>query len=93
MLPGRKTRPGRLRGRHAFTMVEIAIVVAVVAILSALILPALDRAKQQSRASRCKDNSRHVGAAFAVYADNNNLSLIHISDPRDGLLSRMPSSA
>ncbi len=72
MLPGRKTRPVRLRGRHAFTMVEIAIVVAVVAILSALILPALDRAKQQSRASRCKDNSRHVGAAFAVYADNNN---------------------
>jgi type II secretory pathway pseudopilin PulG len=53
-------------------MVEIAIIVAVVAVLSALILPALDRAKQQSQASRCKDNSRHVGAAFAVYADNNN---------------------
>ncbi len=71
MLPGRKTRPVRLRSQHAFTMVEIAIVVAVVAVLSALILPALDRAKQQSRANRCVDNSRHVGAAFAVYADNN----------------------
>ncbi len=71
MLPGRKTRPVRLRSQHAFTMVEIAIVVAVVAILSALILPALDRAKQQSRADRCVDNSRLVGAAFAVFADNN----------------------
>ena len=50
-------------------MVEIAIIVAV---LSALILPALARAKQQSRASRCVDNSRLVGAAFACYADNNN---------------------
>ena len=72
MLPGRKTRPVRLYCQRAFTMVEIAIIVAVVAVLSALILPALDRAKQQSQASRCKDNSRHVGAAFAVYADNNN---------------------
>ena len=71
MLPGRRIQPVRLRGRHAFTMVEIAIVLSVVAVLSALILPALERAKQQSRANRCVDNSRHIGAAFALYADNN----------------------
>ena len=72
MLPGRKTRPVRLRCQRAFTMVEITIIVAVVAVLSVLIIPALAHAKQQSRARRCVDNSRHVGAAFAVYADNNN---------------------
>ena len=60
MLPGRRTQPVRLRFQCAFTMVEIAIIVAVVAVLSALILPALARAKQQSRASRCVNNS--VGA-------------------------------
>lgn len=52
-------------------MAEVAIALAVLALLAALILPALARAKQQSRANRCVDNSRHIGAAFAVYADNN----------------------
>ena len=82
MLPGRKIRPDRLRCRQAFTMVEIAIVVAVVAVISALILPALARVKQQSHASRCVDNSRHVGAAFAVYADNNDGEYVPFKESR-----------
>ena len=82
MLPGRKTRPDRLRCRHAFTMVEIAIVVAVIAVISALILPALARVKQQSHASRCVNNSRHVGAAFAVYADNNDGEYVPFKESR-----------
>jgi len=72
-------------------MVEIAIIVAVVAVLSALILPALARAKQQSRASRCVNNSRLVGAAFAVYADNNNDEYVPFkkseSAPEDALVT------
>ena len=72
MLPGRSTQRVRPCIHRAFTLAEVAIAMAVLALLAALILPALARAKQQSRASRCVDNTRHIGAAFAVYADNNN---------------------
>jgi prepilin-type N-terminal cleavage/methylation domain-containing protein/prepilin-type processing-associated H-X9-DG protein len=59
-----------LSGRVAFTLLELLVVVAVIAILAALILPALASARDASRRAACVGNLRQTGLAIHVYADD-----------------------
>src|SRR6266567_4401754 len=54
-----------------FTLIELLVVVVVVAILAALLLPALDKAREQGRSSVCRNNMRQIGLAITLYADDN----------------------
>jgi prepilin-type N-terminal cleavage/methylation domain-containing protein len=56
--------------KHAFTLVELLVVVAIIAILAALLLPALSRAKESARRTSCISNSRQVNMAIRLYADD-----------------------
>jgi Tfp pilus assembly protein PilE len=58
-------------GSAGFTMVELAVVIAMTAILSALLLPALSSAKEKSRRAVCKSNMRQLYFVFSMYCDNN----------------------
>lgn len=55
--------------RRAFTLVELLVVMAVVAILAAVLLPALSRAKESGRRAACASNLRQIILAALMYAD------------------------
>lgn len=68
----RQHKPKRAFDPGGFTLIELLVVIAIIAILAALLLPALARSKQSALATQCMDNERQISLATMMYGDDFN---------------------
>lgn len=63
--------------RRGFTLIELLVVIAIIAILGALVLPALSQSRMRADAIECRNNIRQLSLAFFMYADDNGSYLVN----------------
>ncbi len=72
--------PVEVTAPHAFTLVELLVTIGIVTLLASFLLPALSRARQQAKATKCAAQLRDIGQALHAYASNNHGWLPAFSD-------------
>jgi prepilin-type N-terminal cleavage/methylation domain-containing protein/prepilin-type processing-associated H-X9-DG protein len=63
--------------QKAFTLIELLVVIAIIAVLMAILFPALNRAREQGRRAVCLSNLKQLGLAWIMYADENNDKIVN----------------
>ena len=75
-----KKRTNNKYPKRGFTLIELLVVIAIIALLLAILMPAMRKAKEFARETTCKSNQRSIGLAILMYLGDNDMKL---ADPKN----------
>jgi prepilin-type N-terminal cleavage/methylation domain-containing protein/prepilin-type processing-associated H-X9-DG protein len=75
---------------RGFTLIELLVVIAIIAILAAMLLPALAMAKRKAQAATCLSNQKQLALAWEMYADDNQSKIVNFDTQVNGAGGAIP---